>query len=213
MKGIFAHWPNRITALRFVGALLLFVIFAFMGERGSTDGLAVLGLELSMRTAIAICFWLFVVVAATDALDGYLARHGGHVSAFGRIADPFVDKILILGVMIFMAVMPWSKTFIPAWLVVLILSREFLVTGLRGYVESLGREFPADWFGKSKMILQCMAVGGVMWIPAYHWPDWLHTSWVVLVRFLVVATLVTTVGSGITYVMRTRKILREEASK
>jgi CDP-diacylglycerol--glycerol-3-phosphate 3-phosphatidyltransferase len=213
VKGIFAHWPNRITALRFVGALVLFVLFALMGERDSEESLEVLGVALSMRTAIGICFWLFVVVAATDALDGYLARHGGHVSAFGRIADPFVDKILILGVMIFMAVMPWSRTYIPAWLVVLILSREFLVTGLRGFVESLGREFPADWFGKSKMILQCMAVGGVMWIPAYAWPDWLHTFWVVLVRILVAATLLTTVGSGVTYVLRTRRILLEEGSR
>lgn len=213
MKGIFAHWPNRITALRFVGALLLFVLFALMGERGAGESLGFAGVELSMRAGIAICFWLFVVVAATDALDGYLARHGGHVSAFGRIADPFVDKILILGVMIFMAVMPWSRTYIPAWLVVLILSREFLVTGLRGYVESLGREFPADWFGKSKMILQCMAVGGVMWIPAYDWPDALHTFWVVVVRILVAATLISTVGSGLTYVLRTRRILREEASR
>jgi len=207
MNGVFAHWPNRITAARFVGALALFVIFALMGERGIGENVPLLGGQISMRASIQLCFWLFVVVAATDFLDGYLARHGGHVSVFGRIADPFVDKVLILGVMIFMAVMPWSRELIPAWFVVVILAREFLVTGLRGYVESIGGEFSADGFGKIKMIVQCTAVGGVMWIPAYDWPEpWLG-GWEVLVEILVLATLVTTLGSGYSYVMKTRRIL------
>lgn len=209
MIGIFAHWPNRITALRFVGAIALFVIFASMGSGSLDEPFSLLGLELSRQRGIQICFWLFVLVAATDALDGYLARHHGQVSAFGRIADPFVDKILILGVMIFMAVKPWSRHYIPAWLVVLVLSRELLVTGLRGYVESLGREFPADWFGKTKMIVQCITVGGVMFIPGYDWPEGLRDVFVVLLWGFIALTALSTVVSGVAYVMRTARILRE----
>lgn len=207
MSGVFAHWPNRITAVRFVGALLLFVVFALMGDRDVGDRFDVLGLDWPMQGVIHACFWVFVVVAATDFLDGYLARRDGHVSAFGRIADPFVDKVLILGTMIFMIVMPWARDLIPAWLVVIILAREFLVTGIRGYVESVGKEFGADGFGKVKMIVQCCAVGGVMWIPAFDWPEVWYMGWGWLVRGLIVATLVTTIGSGLSYVLRVPKVL------
>ena len=209
MKGIFQYWPNRITAMRFVGALALFLVFAVMGELSPEGQLELLGWSTSMQRALQVCFWLFVLVAATDYLDGWLARSGGHVSVFGRIADPFVDKVLILGVMIFMAVMPWSKGYIPAWLVVVILARELLVTGLRGYVESIGREFPADRFGKVKMVVQCMAVGGVMFVHAYAWREGLGRALDLLVRALVVITLVTTLGSGLSYVRKTQRILAE----
>lgn len=212
MKGVFAHWPNRITALRFVGALFLFVVFSFIGHLGLQDHWEIFGQSLAMRSVLQVCFWLFVVIASTDFLDGYLARKGGFVSVFGRIADPFVDKVLILGTMIFMAVMPWSRDYMPPWLVVVILAREFLVTGIRGYVESIGKEFAADWFGKTKMIVQCMAVGGVIWIPAYDWPEAWLSFWEAVVTFLIYATLVTTVGSGISYVRQVRGILSEVES-
>lgn len=210
MNGIFAHWPNRITAMRFVGALVLFFAFAVMGDLEPDQSLMLFGTEVPMRTALKTCFWLFVLVAATDFLDGYLARSGGHVSVFGRIADPFVDKVLILGVMIFMAVMPWSRGYIPAWFVVIILAREFLVTGLRGYVESIGREFSADSFGKIKMVVQCMAVGGVMFLPAHEWSSGMESALNILVRSLVIITLVATLGSGLSYVRKTQRILTED---
>ncbi|MCB9914694.1 MAG: CDP-diacylglycerol--glycerol-3-phosphate 3-phosphatidyltransferase [Planctomycetes bacterium] len=208
--GVFAHWPNRITALRFVGALLLFLLYALMGDRGPADTLALAGVELGMRTALQVAFWTFVLVAATDFLDGWLARRGGQVSAFGRIADPFVDKVLILGAMIFLVVLPWSREYFPAWVVVVILARELLVTGLRGFVESLGREFPADRFGKLKMVVQCCAVGGAMFAPGYAWSDGAREALGWLVHGLVWLTVIATVGSGVGYVRKTQRILAEE---
>lgn len=203
MKGIFAHWPNRITAIRFIGALILFGFFQMLSEETqvSVD---------ERRGAVAFSFWLFVVVAATDFLDGYLARKYKLVSDFGRIADPFTDKVLILGSMIYAAVMPWTRPWMPAWIVVIILSRELLVTGLRGYVEKLGGEFPADRWGKIKMIVQCTAVGGVIWLEAYSWPDAWYSFWSGLVHVLVYATLITTVGSGINYVVHTAQFLKKQ---
>ena len=202
--GVFAHWPNRITMIRFVGALVLFAIFAIWGdvqiERTAT---------LADRMPFFVAFWLFTVVAATDFLDGYLARRDQLVSAFGRIADPFTDKVLILGAMVYLSVMPWSEPRLPASMVVAILAREFLVTGLRGYVESLGREFPADGFGKIKMIVQSIAVGGLIWLEAFPWGDWWYVMWGWVVWGLVWLTLVATIGSGVTYVMKTGQILSE----
>jgi len=121
MPGVFAHWPNRITDLRFVGAFVLFALFVSFGERPAAE----------LRPRIGWAFWLFVVVAATDFLDGWLARRDQHITAFGRIADPFVDKILIVGTLVFLAVLPWSRPHLPAWMVVVILAREFLVTAIR----------------------------------------------------------------------------------
>jgi CDP-diacylglycerol---glycerol-3-phosphate 3-phosphatidyltransferase len=198
--GVFTYWPNRITAMRFVGALVLFGIFALFGESSDVTG---------RRGLMHVCFWLFVVIAATDFLDGYLARRGKTVTAFGRIADPFVDKVLILGAMIFMAVMPWSRPWFHPAFVVIILAREFLVTGIRGYVESLGREFPADRYGKFKMIVQSVLVGSVMWIHLFDWSEPLAQVWRATSGFLVALTLVATLGSGLAYVLRTRQILAE----
>ena len=199
MKGVFQYWPNRITAGRFVGALGLFILLALMQK----DVLA------QSQALIQVAFWLFVLLAATDALDGYLARRDKHVTAFGRIADPFTDKVLIVGTMIFLTTMDNFRDWLPPWIVVLVLSREFLVTGLRGYVESVGGEFPADTFGKIKMIIQCFAVGGILFLEAFSWPEAWRTFWEPLVHLLVYGTLFTTLGSGVTYVMRTVRILRE----
>lgn len=197
-EAVFAHWPNRITALRFLGSLVLFVVLSLWGEEGA-------GRE---QATLQVCFWLFISIAATDFLDGYLARRGNFVTAFGRIADPFVDKIMVLGTMIFLAVLPWSRPWFPAWIVVIVLAREFLVTGIRGYVESQGREFPADWFGKIKMIIQCIAIGAVMGRFAFAWPEVLHEPLEILGHVFVWGTLLTSLGSGLSYVLKTRRLLQ-----
>jgi CDP-diacylglycerol--glycerol-3-phosphate 3-phosphatidyltransferase len=204
-EGVFAHWPNRITMIRFAGALMLFAIFAIWGDVERED-------IAKDRTVFLIAFWLFTVVAATDFLDGYLARRDSLVTAFGRIADPFTDKVLILGAMVYLTVMPWSEPRLPASIVVAIIAREFLVTGIRGYVESLGREFPADGFGKIKMIVQSIAVAGLIWMEAFPWGAWWYSLWGYVVEGLVWLTLIATIGSGVTYVMKTKDILAGEDS-
>jgi len=198
-EGIFAHWPNRITLVRFLGSLALFSMFSRWEERAPT----------ALETRVA--FFLFVGIAATDFLDGYLARRQNLVTAFGRVADPFVDKVLVVGSMVFLAVFERSRAWFPAWLVVLVVAREFLVTGLRGYVESLGQQFPADWFGKVKMIVQCVAIGVVLGMFAFDWSDPLEEFLRAAAWVFMWGTLLTTLGSGLTYVHKTRRLLASEA--
>lgn len=195
-EGVFAYWPNRITALRFVGSLVLFLILTLWGGE----------LQLSPLYS-GLSFWLFVTIAGTDYLDGYLARRGNRITSFGRIADPFVDKVLVIGAMVYLAVLPWSQRWFPAWIVVVVVAREFLVTGIRGYVESQGLAFPADWFGKVKMIVQCIAIGVVLGIQAFDWPGPLRRFLEVAAHVFVYGTLLTTVGSGTSYVLKTRRLL------
>ena len=78
MSGVFAHWPNRITAMRFAGAVFLFVVLSLLSDLSIEDRYTGLGLDLAVRDAVFGCFWLFVLLAVTDVLDGYLARQGGH---------------------------------------------------------------------------------------------------------------------------------------
>lgn len=202
--GVFAHWPNRITALRFVGAAALFAVLALWCDVPPEQ-------VAERRGKIELSFWLFIAVALSDILDGWLARRGNQITAFGRIADPFVDKVLVMGTMIFLAVLPWSRHFFPAWVVVVVLSREFLVTGIRGYVESLGQAFPADWFGKVKMLVQCWAVGIALGLEAFEFSERAREFWTWVGHGTVALTLVTSVGSGFSYVVKARKLLGEAA--
>jgi len=81
------------------------------------------------------------------------------------------------------------------------------VTGIRGYVESQGLPFPADWFGKVKMIVQCVAISIVLALFAFEWPEPLRRFLVVAGHVFVWGTLVTSVGSGMSYVLKTRHLL------
>ncbi len=127
--------PNQLTALRLLLSLALFALIAF---------------EYYL-TAAAV----FVVAAGTDWLDGYWARKYGQVTNLGRILDPFVDKIVICGTFIFLVAAPGSG--VRAWMAVVIVGRELLVTALRSYLEAEGADFSASMSGKLKMALQCLA--------------------------------------------------------
>lgn len=108
---------------------------------------------------------LFIVAALTDALDGYLARRWNAVSVFGRVMDPFADKLLVLGAFVVMAGPQFADsasgdqiTGVAPWMAVVILGRELLVTSIRGVMEGRGVDFSASWTGKAKMFAQSMAV-------------------------------------------------------
>jgi CDP-diacylglycerol--glycerol-3-phosphate 3-phosphatidyltransferase len=117
-----------------------------------------------------------------------------------------------MGAMVFLAVLPWSQRWFPAWIVVVILAREFLVTGIRGYVESLGFQFPADWFGKVKMVLQCAAVGIVLGLRAFEVSTPAMSFWSLVGHGLVYATLITSIGSCLSYLLKTRQLLLQRSS-
>jgi len=123
--------------------------------------------------ALPVALVLFIVAALTDALDGYLARKWQVVSVFGRIMDPFADKILILGAFVMLAGpgfwipdtgsvvdSKWNGQIsgVAPWMVIVILSRELLVTTIRAVFESRGVDFSAALSGKMKMIAQAVCV-------------------------------------------------------
>ncbi len=191
---------NKITTGRLLLAVVLFVLFDLLGRGDPMPGWPL----------ATVCFFLFILVTATDALDGYYARKLGQVSDFGRIADPAADKVIICGSFIFLSAVPWGREIVPPWIVVAIVGREFIVTALRGYMESKGHEFGADPAGKLKMIVQCVAVPAVL--ATYMVDNFLEAKdldypavasfFYYLAVISVWATLLLTVVTGVRYVQK-----------
>lgn len=179
--------PNAITLSRLAVTALTFVCLEWIADPAEP------------AAALAwVAFALFLLAAGTDFLDGYLARKLGMVTAFGRIADPFADKVLITGSLVVLLRFPAATEVLTTWYVVIVIAREFLVTAIRGLVESSGRPFPADRLGKWKMVSQCWTTAALMTLVAgtqmWHWAAVLG-FWV---------SLVLTVLSGINYVWKAR---------
>ena len=197
--------PNTITMARLVLTVLVFVCLQLGVPRPPVPGLEVIDLESFRRGEPTGLLWsafaLFLIAAFSDFLDGYLARKWGMVTAFGRVADPFADKILIAGTLIMLLQFPAATTVLTHWYVVVVVAREFLVTAIRGVVEASGRPFPADRLGKWKMVSQCWTVGALLTMVAgssvllwaAQWGYWV--------------SLVLTVVSGLNYVVKARGVI------
>lgn len=197
-----ANLPNSLTILRLVLAVALFTLLALALDRPHP----LTGFE-PQRMMLILAVMLFVSAAITDALDGHLARKWNAVSLFGRVMDPFADKILILGSFIFMAGPQFSSPdglaragFAP-WMVALILARELLVTTLRGVYESAGVDFSATMSGKLKMILQSAAIPLILLILAFS-PAGADSPARYTILGLAWGVVGVTVWSGVPYVLR-----------
>jgi CDP-diacylglycerol--glycerol-3-phosphate 3-phosphatidyltransferase len=196
--------PNLITLAR----LALTVVFFLLLNLNEPD---------TFSRQMWIAFAVFLVAVFTDILDGYLARAWKVESSFGRVVDPFVDKILICGAFIFYASDRFidSRMFVPGglahhatgvepWMVVVLIAREFLITSIRGLAESKGIDFRADWAGKIKMFVQSFAVAAVLVDLAVLG----EVPWVqVTSRVAILTTVVVKVLSATTYVMRARRVM------
>ena len=194
--------PNKITVGRFGVAILLFALLVWTDTCAGPDW-----------RVPAIAGSIFILAVATDALDGYYARKLGQQSDFGRIADPVVDKVIVCGAFIFLSSADWARVYVPVWMTVVIVAREFLVNGLRGYIEARGVAFPARWDGKLKMILQCIAVPAVFLVRTVDLGlgtsvPWLWQLSLGLAYVFVWATFALTVISGARYVAAAAQVLR-----
>lgn len=182
------HWlnaPNSITLSRLVLAIILFWLIYYEG------------------------FWItatvvFVVAVLSDALDGYLARKYGQVTTLGRVLDPFVDKIIICGAFVFLLEKK-PDSGVNSWMVIIVISREMFVSGLRGFLEREGKDFSATLAGKVKMVLQSVAVtASLLSLSPRVSSAWFSSLRDVLLWLAVIAT----VWSGLIYVVRATKMLK-----
>src|SRR6201982_3797567 len=111
---------------------------------------------------------LFIAASITDGIDGYLARKRGQITTIGMLLDPLADKLLIAAA--FVALVQFNPSLVPAWVAVVIIAREFLVSGLRSIAASEGFTIEASDLGKFKMLVQIVSVVAV--ILDHRWKAW-----------------------------------------
>lgn len=197
--------PNRIT----LGRLVLAVVFVALLS------------QYAHRTPetwkLDAAWMLYIIAAATDFLDGYIARKYGMITPLGRVLDPLVDKVLVCGAFVLLAGSGFvdeqgrNVTEVKAWMAVVIVVRELLVTGLRGFNESMGKSFGASIHGKVKMWTQSIAVPLILFIIAREHSGAIGGvgAWIKLV--VAWLTVAVTALSMIQYLIRSRYILQESA--
>jgi CDP-diacylglycerol--glycerol-3-phosphate 3-phosphatidyltransferase len=149
--------PNYITLTRIAAVPLLIWILCsprFSGERTGER-------EILAST-------VFILASITDGIDGYLARKRGQITTIGMLLDPLADKLLIAAA--FITLVQFNPALVPAWMAVVIIGREFLVSGLRSIAASEGFTIQASELGKFKMLVQIISVVAV--ILARRWHQW-----------------------------------------
>ena len=156
-------------------------------------------------------FWaaaLFSLASITDWLDGYLARRMGIVTVFGKFLDPIADKLIVMAALIML--LPFGR--VPAWMVLVILGREIIITGLRGVASSEGIVISASDLGKFKTIFQIVAIIGLLLHFDYHWlfgidhPLFFVNMHNVGIFYLWIATAIT-IWSGVDYLFKFYKVI------
>lgn len=173
--------PNVLTVIRIL--LVPVLVVALLDETANGDLLAAI---------------VFALASVTDAMDGYLARTRNAVTNFGKLMDPIADKLLIIAALVALV----SLNRLAAWVAMVIIAREFAVTGLRTLAVEKGQVVPASGWGKLKTSVQIAAVLCLILVPGS--PVWVDA--------LVYVAVAVTVLSGADYFWRLRRLLSSEAA-
>ncbi|MGF1581740.1 MAG: CDP-diacylglycerol--glycerol-3-phosphate 3-phosphatidyltransferase [Gemmataceae bacterium] len=182
---------NQLTASRFVMAVGLFVCIGF---------------EIWWA-----CVGLFGLAAFTDWLDGCIARMYDLSTPLGRVLDPLADKVIVCGALVFLVAVQNSG--IEAWMVALVISREFMITGLRQFMEEQGLAFGAGLLGKIKMVLQCVVLLVVFVTLEYFEEMQAQINWVLHVRTSLIYAMVLVAGvSGLQYFWQAAKAIQQRTT-
>ena len=166
---------NKLTMLRVI-LIPVYLVILYLGFAGS------------LYVALAV----FIIASVTDFVDGYVARHYNQVTDFGKFMDPLADKVLVISSMIWFC----SVGKLPAWALVIVIAREFAVSGLRMVAVDNGRVIAAAWSGKVKTFatMVCLIL---MHLPIWNWLNW--------VCIAVIAA--TTLYSGVEYFVKNKDVL------
>jgi len=173
---------SKITVAR----ILLIPIFMAM---------ALLGYELA-------ALLLFVLAGSTDWIDGYIARKYNQISNFGKFMDPLADKLLVTAALLIFV--QWGR--MPAWMLMVILTRGFVISGLRGMAEANGTVIAAGWSGKVKTVVTFLGI--ILMLTIVH--DRVIIGGLTVDNLAALAILVTTVYSGAEYLAKNYRVFVSE---
>ena len=191
--------PNQLTMGR------LFLTALFVAVMSIPDQLLKSFHLLDYRITIAILF--FLIASLTDFLDGYIARKLRLVTDFGKLIDPLVDKILTSAVFIILT----QENMIPAWITITIISREFLVTGLRLLASNQGKVLSADSFGKWKTTSQIIVASFFLIVMGSNEPTLNCLEFIdqpMIGNLLIIICTTITIVSGWSYLSKNRQLVK-----
>jgi len=157
--------PNALTILRIFFVPLLVAALVQQNLHVMFGGLVI--------TNVFIALAIFLACAATDLLDGYLARRWGQITTVGTLLDPIADKLLISAALISLV----QINRVPGWMVILIVGREFAVSGLRSIAAAEGYTIKASDLGKTKMITQVVAISMILLSIRFPALTWIAMLW------------------------------------
>ena len=194
--------PNKLTIFRII-LVPIMIIIPFLGIDGKIFGIP---------TEWIIIDLIFIIASITDKLDGYLARKNNQVTTFGKFLDPLADKILVLAAMVMLVEM--SK--LPAWIPIIVLAREFMVSGYRLIaVEKGGEVIAASKWGKLKTVTQMIAIIlAILDLNAFGecFKGVLQGGDLILnliVTILMIVQVIATIFSGIDYMKGAKKYIKD----
>lgn len=172
--------PNKLTTLRMI--MVPFFVFFMLADMG--------------RTGDIIALVLFCLASITDFLDGYLARKNNQVTNFGKFMDPVADKLLVGSAAICLTALDR----IPAWVVVILIGREFIISGFRLVASDNGVVIAASMWGKVKTT--CQMIMTIVLILHFD-----GVVWGILEQVLIVLATILTIVSLIDYIYKNRNVL------
>jgi len=170
--------------------------------RIATAPIIALLLLYSDPVASLLAAGVFLLATLSDFLDGYIARSYGLASTIGKFLDPLADKIVVMTALIMLCGMSRMPR-VPAWIVVILIVREMLVTGLRAIAAAEGMVVAAEELGKYKMVLQSIAIQGLL----IHY-TWFYIDFFAAGMFVLIIATVVSVWSGIEYYVKVLRALR-----
>ena len=188
--------PNKLTMFRII-LIPLMVVVAYVPF---FSGYTVMGITLA--NLINVC--IFTIASLTDFLDGYIARKYNLVTTFGKFADPLADKLLVVSAMVILCTQLTGSSnewFIPGWVIIVILCREFIVSGIRLVAVERGNVIAAGFLGKLKTATTMVAL---IFLFFYEIPVLGYIG-----AGLMYLALLFTILSGIEYFWKNRKVILE----
>jgi len=174
--------------------------------RIGTAPLLVYLLTLNGRTAAGIAAAVFLLATLSDYLDGYIARNYDSQTTLGKFLDPLADKIVVTAVLIMLAGVSRTPN-VPAWMVVVIVAREILVTGLRAVAASEGKIIEAGELGKYKMALQAIALQALLIRYTY-----IHVDFFAAGMFVLWIAMIVSIWSGVDYYIKALAAMRRRST-
>ncbi|MEK5039480.1 CDP-diacylglycerol--glycerol-3-phosphate 3-phosphatidyltransferase [Sporosarcina sp. FSL K6-3457] len=187
--------PNKITVSR---VLLIPVFMVFMLVDFGFGTVTIVGTDI--QTGHFIGGLIFIVASITDWLDGYIARKYKLVTNMGKFLDPLADKLLVSAAFIILVELGTA----PAWIVIIIISREFAVTGLRLILAGGGEVVAANQLGKIKTVAQILAIVSLLLNNIFF-----ESIGVPFGMIMLYIALIFTIWSGVDYFYKNRRVLLE----